>query len=341
MNKIKILSLFSGIGAFEKALTNIEIEHEIVNYCEIDKFASFAYSILHNVSENKNLIDVTKINIDKLENFDLLTHGSPCQSFSLAGKGEGGDEGSGTKSSLMWYTVDIISKNLPKFVIWENVKAVTFKQHVHNLNKYIDKLNELGYNSYSQVLNAKDYNSVQSRERLFVMSIRKDIDKSTFKFPEPLKNIKTINNITEKSNVDEKYYCKDNSYLQKFISNVNKKIADFKKPSKFGLIRIGEINNPNMLDMNKRVFSIDGCSPTLVTGSDSIPKIGEFKVRKLTPLECWRATGFSDEDYWNVREALEDKFYNGKDRSDSQMYHMAGNSIVVNVLEAILGEVFN
>lgn len=335
---IKVLSLFSGIGAFEKSLKNLEIEYELVNYCEIDKFASYAYSVLHNVSENKNLIDVTKIDKDKLENFDLLTHGSPCQSFSLAGKGEGGDEGSGTKSSLMWCTVDIISQKTPKYVIWENVKAVTFKQHVHNLNKYINRLDELGYNSYWKVLNAKDYNSPQSRERLFVVSIRKDIDTNKFKFPKPLDKIKILNDITEKSNIDEKYYCKDNSYIKKFISNINRKIVDSKEPSKFGLARVGKINNPNMLQMNQRVFSELGVSPTLVTGSDSIPKIVQCRVRRLTPLECWRATGFTDQDYYSVKRTLENKFYNGKDKSDTQMYKMAGNSIVVNVVENIFKE---
>jgi DNA (cytosine-5)-methyltransferase 1 len=90
--------------------------------------------------------------------------------------------------------------------------------------------------------------------------------------------------------------------------------------------------------MNKRVFSDLGVSPTITTGSDSIPKIIQCKIRKLTPLECWRLTGFSDEDYWIVRRGLEKRFYGNKDRSDSQMYKMAGNSIVVNVVENIFRE---
>ena len=102
------------------------------------------------------------------------------------------------------------------------------------------------------------------------------------------------------------------------------------------MLRIGDIENPNMLEMNRRVFSDEGLSPTLVTGSDSIPKILTYKVRRLTPLECWRLTGFTDEDYWKVRKGFEDKFYKGKDRSDSQMYKLAGNSIVVEVIEKIL-----
>lgn len=95
-----------------------------------------------------------------------------------------------------------------------------------------------------------------------------------------------------------------------------------------------------MREMNRRVFSDLGASPTLLTGGDSIPKIVQCRIRKLTPLECWRLTGFTDEDYWKVREGLENRFYKGKDRSDSQMYKMAGNSIVVLVLEQIFRELF-
>lgn len=93
--------------------------------------------------------------------------------------------------------------------------------------------------------------------------------------------------------------------------------------------------------MNKRVFSPDGLSPTLVTGSDSVPKFVECRVRKLTPLECWKATGFTAEDFSKVRETLENRFYKGNDRSDTQMYKMAGNSISVEVLESIFISLFS
>ncbi len=336
---IKILSLFSGIGAFEKALENLDINYELVNYCEIDKIASYAYSLLHDVKEEMNLGDITKVNLSELKDFDLLTYGFPCQDISLAGKKRGIIEGK-TRSGLLFEALKIIKEKKPKYAIAENVKNLVSKMFTDDFNNMLKELDELGYNSYWKVLNSKDYGSPQSRERVFIVSIRKDIDNNTFKFPEPLNEIKTLNDVTEKSNIDEKYYCKDNRYIKKFISNINRKIVDFKKPSKFGLVRIGKINNPNMLQMNQRVFSELGASPTLVTGSDSIPKIVQCRVRRLTPLECWRATGFTDEDYWNVRRALENKFYNGKDRSDTQMYKMAGNSIVVNVMENVFKELF-
>ena len=92
LKNIRVLSLFSGIGAFEKGLKNLGVNYELVNYCEINEHASKCYSLIHGVSENLNLKDVTKICPTELADFDLLTHGSPCQSFSLAGKQEGGEK---------------------------------------------------------------------------------------------------------------------------------------------------------------------------------------------------------------------------------------------------------
>ncbi|WP_238884488.1 DNA (cytosine-5-)-methyltransferase [Clostridium sp. YIM B02551] len=333
---MKILSLFSGIGAFEKALENLKVDYELVNYCEIDKFASYAYEIIHNKPDHFNLGDITKVNINLLKDFDLLTHGSPCQSFSLAGNGEGGDEGSGTKSSLMWYTVDIIRNKMPKYIIWENVKAVICKKHKHNFDKYISTLSDLGYNNYFKVLNSKDYGAAQSRERLFVISIRKDADTKGFLFKVRDHRKTTMRDILDVY-TDEKYYIKDNianELTKRFEMKLNNR-----KPSENGILKLGDINNPKLLDMNKRVFSKDGTSPTLLTGGDSIPKIVECRIRRLNPHECWKLQGFGDE-YHKVKEALEEKFYNGKDNSDSQMYKMAGNSINVDVLEDLFFELF-
>lgn len=163
---LKVLSLFSGIGAFEKALEILKIDYELVNYCEIDKYASKSYSVIHNVSEELNLWDVTKIDTNKLpKDIDLLTHGSPCVSYSLAGKQAGGDKGSGTPSSLMWETVRIVEQLKPKYVLWENVKNVLSKKHKHNFDNYLKDLENLGYKNYYQVLNAKDYGIPQNRER--------------------------------------------------------------------------------------------------------------------------------------------------------------------------------
>ena len=202
---LKYLSLFSGIGSPEQALKNLGVEFELFGFSEIDKYAIKSYCAVHEVDENLNLGDITKIDIESLPlDIDLITHGSPCQDFSVAGKGKGGDLGSGTRSSLMWNTVAIVEHCQPKFVIWENVKNVLSKKHRHNFDKYLEEMDRIGYNSFYQVLNAKDYGVPQNRERIFVISIRKDLNKD-FEFPKGLDNGIRLKDILE-SEVDEKYY---------------------------------------------------------------------------------------------------------------------------------------
>ena len=206
---MKILSLFSGIGAFEKALKNIGIEYELIGFSEIDKYAIKSYCAMHNESEEKNLGDITKIDISKLpKDIDMITHGSPCQDFSIAGKQAGGDLGTGTRSSLMWNTINIVTYCKPKYVIWENVKNLLSKKHKHNFDSYLSIMESLGYNNYYQVLNAKDYGVPQNRERVYTISIRKDIDKGNFIFPEKEELKLRLKDMLE-DEVDEKYYLSD------------------------------------------------------------------------------------------------------------------------------------
>lgn len=208
--ELNMLSLFSGIGAFEKALENIGIKINLKNFCEIDKYASQAYCAIHKVDNKLNLNDITEIDIEKLptSGIDIITHGSPCQDFSMAGLQAGGDIGTGTRSSLMWNSVAIIKHVKPKFVVWENVKNVLSKKHKHNFEKYLKSLEDIGYNNYYQVLNAKDYGIPQNRERIFVISIRKDIDKGNFKFPEKQTLQLKLKDLLD-DEVDEKFYLKD------------------------------------------------------------------------------------------------------------------------------------
>ena len=208
--ELNMLSLFSGIGAFEKALENIGIKINLKNFCEIDKYASQAYCAIHKVDKKLNLNDITEIDIEKLptSGIDIITHGSPCQDFSMAGLQAGGDIGTGTRSSLMWNSVAIIKHVKPKFVVWENVKNVLSKKHKHNFEKYLKSLEDIGYNNYYQVLNAKDYRIPQNRERIFVISIRKDIDKGNFKFPEKQTLQLKLKDLLD-DEVDEKFYLKD------------------------------------------------------------------------------------------------------------------------------------
>ena len=297
-------------------------------------------------------------------------HGSPCQDFSLAGKQAGGDEGSGTRSSLMYETIRIVEKLKPIYVIWENVKNLLSKNHRHNFEAYLNKMSEIVYTNYYQVLNAKDYGIPQNRERVFTISIRKDIDKS-YAFP-PAQELKLrLKDILE-DEVDEKYYLSEK--MIKYISATG--TADFKNPDcKINL----DVARPLTTDQNKRAGTTNYLSNDLPSNYDlSIPiknttKKGyleayegdgidissrmqyhrgnvqkesiqtittsggndrgvvdvvnqKLRIRKLTPKECWRLMGFDDEDYEKA----------SKVNSNTQLYKQAGNSIVVNVLEAIL-----
>lgn len=266
--KLKILSLFTGIGAFEKALKNIGIECEVVGFSEIDKYAIKSYCAIHEINENRNLGDISKINISKLPNeIDLITHGSPCQDFSVAGKQAGAERGSGTRSSLMWYTVDIVEKVKPKFIVWENVKNILSKKHKHNFDSYIKIIEELGYNNYYQILNAKDYGIPQNRERVYTISIRKDIDQYKFKFPQKEELKLRLKDILE-SDVDKKYYLKEEQ-TQNFIKNNNGNCNPSGKGMN-GMVHTGEI------------------APTITTNKGEGPKIDMLGLLNIKGNECVR-----------------------------------------------------
>lgn len=206
---MRVLSLFSGIGAFEVALDELGIEWELDHYCEIDKFACQSYNQIHGTTDADNLKDVTDIDYDKIGNIDLLTYGFPCQDISLAGKQKGfhDDEGNLTRSGLFFNAVDVIEKTRPKFAIFENVKNLTGKNMKKEFETVLSTLDELGYNTYWKVLNAKDYGIPQNRERVFGISIRKDIDKG-YMFPEKQELKLRLKDMLE-NDVDEKYYLSD------------------------------------------------------------------------------------------------------------------------------------
>ena len=324
--KLRVLSLFSGIGAFEMALRNIEIDYELVNFCENDKYAIKAYCAIHDVDENLNLGDITKVNIKTLpKDIDLITHGSPCQDFSVAGLQRGGDEGSETRSSLMWNTVEIIKYCKPKYVIWENVKNVLSKKHKHNFDKYLKTLELLGYTNYWKVLNAKDYGVPQNRERVFVVSILGE--HKPYEFPKPIKLEKRLKDILE-IEIDDKYYLSEKiqkRFKQTKIDNGENSIIGTTAP---------EFRTIGQRDL---VYSKEGIMGTLVATDYKQPKQiletiqGDTSIRKLTPRECFRLMGLNDKDI--------DKIQMTK-ISDTQQYKLAGNSIVVPVLEEIFKNLF-
>ena len=366
---MKYLSLFSGIGSPESALENLGIKFELFGFSEIDKYAVKSYCAVHGVDESLNLGDITKINVESLPlDIDLITHGSPCQDFSVAGNGKGGDLGSGTRSSLMWNTVTICEHCQPKFVIWENVKNVLSKKHRHNFDKYLEEMDRIGYNNFYQILNAKDYGVPQNRERIFVVSIRKDLKKD-FEFPKGFDNGIRLKDILE-DEVDEKYYInterasvlidklmeaglfddekgkhqassvwdKDGLaptldtmqgevwttlYNRGFkVRQATKKGYDIAYPG--DSINLEQPNSTTRRGRVGRQISntlTTSCNMAVVVKEDNM----EYRIRKLTPKECWRLMGFKDEQFLKAEQVC----------SNSQLYKQAGNSIVVNVMEEI------
>lgn len=207
---IKYLSLFSGIGAFEKAMINQDIPFELVGYSEIDKYASKSYSEIFNVSESMNLGDITKIDENKLGEVDFTTYGPPCQDISLAGRQKGlfNEDGTKTRSGLFFDALRIIEKTQPKVAIAENVKNLTSKKFAEQFNIILDSLELAGYNNYWKVLNSKDYGIPQNRERVFIVSIRKDLDNNLFQFPKPYELKLRLKDMLEDV-ADEKYFVDD------------------------------------------------------------------------------------------------------------------------------------
>ena len=207
---LKMLSLFSGIGAFERALENLHIPYTLVNYCEIDKTAAKAYSILHNVPEEMNLRDVTTISTATLpHDLDLITYGFPCQDISLAGKKRGlfREDGSLTRSGLFFEALRIIKDTQPLIALAENVKNLTGDGFKEQFETVLSSLFEVGYNSYFCVLNSKDFGVPQNRERVFIISVRKDIPYS-FSAPSGFPLTICLRDILE-PNPPEKFYLSD------------------------------------------------------------------------------------------------------------------------------------
>ena len=204
---MKVLSLFSGIGAFEKALDRLNINYELVAFSEIDKYATKSYCAIHGVDESMNLGDITKVDENSLpKDIDLITYGFPCQDISLAGKQKGmfNDDGTQTRSGLFFEALRIIEATKPKIAIAENVKNLTGKKFKEQFELVLKSLEEAGYSNYWKVLNAKDYGIPQNRERVFIISIRKDIDKG-YEFPEPFPLQLRLKDMLD-DEVDEKFY---------------------------------------------------------------------------------------------------------------------------------------
>lgn len=228
----------------------------MIGFSEIDKYAIKSYCAIHNVDPELNFGDITELTFEDIEGkVDMMTWGFPCQDISVAGKMAGIKEG--TRSGLYYEGMRILNQVKPKYSIIENVKNLTSRKFKESFEQIIKDLDNAGYNNYWKVLNAKNYGIPQNRERIFIISIRKDIDTGNFEFPEPFDNGIRLKDMLEET-VDEKYFLSE-KMIQGFIANNQNKTE-----GKMNAIKVGEVT-PN--SQSGQVYSTDGVSPTIVAGT--------------------------------------------------------------------------
>lgn len=344
---------------------------QLVHFCELDKFATISYCAIHDTPPHLNLGDITQVDENSLKPFNMICGGSPCQDFSVAGTMSGNmwqcsDCGMSynplyvhyakrdycpkcgstkinkSKSSLLVEWLRIIRANKPKWGIYENVKNLVGKRFLKTFRIFLDELQEYGYNTYYQVLNAKDFGVPQNRERVFVIFVLKEYDNGQFTFPTGFDSKTRLRDFIEKQ-VNEKYYINSSKAdaLIKELLRSGSLDEEHCKTANAKVLQLGNImptktrKNPNQ----GRVYSVCGLSPTLTNvsgGGGRQPMIVErrrsltenrnefdYKIRKLTPKECFRLMGFTDNDFEKAKTAKV---------SSTQLYKQAGNSIVVDVL---------
>lgn len=302
---VQILELFGGIGSPRCALRNIGIPVKAIDYVEIDEKAVRSYNAMFSDELEYKTQNVVGWNLKP----DILIHGSPCQDFSIAGHQKGADEGSETRSSLMWETIHIIEQMgewKPKYVIWENVKNVTSRHMKANFERYLSEMERLGYTSNYKLLDAREFGLPQARERVFTVS--------------------QLGN--------EKFYFDD------LIKTPMRDINDFLLPD---APSVYDVTQPSVLKVIgktgiKRATVIKEYAYTITTRQDRTPAqvidMGNGRYRYLTELECWRLQGYTDADF-NAAAAVHKKV----GRYTMPLYKQAGNSIPVPIFESLFRKI--
>lgn len=220
---VRVFEAFAGYGSQSMALENIGVWYDVVGISEIDKYAIKAYNATHKPTRNYG--DISKINWSEVPDFDLFTYSFPCTDISNAGAQAGFEEGSGTRSSLLWECKRAVIEKRPRILLMENVKSITSKRFLPGLHKWQNFLYENGYTNFMQVLNAKDYGIPQNRERCFLVSIFGD---AWYDFPQPIPLERKLVDFLD-DNVSDKYYL-DQERVNKFIEGLSdEKRAELEK----------------------------------------------------------------------------------------------------------------
>lgn len=298
---IQILELFGGIGSPRCALRNIGIQVKAIDYVEIDEKAVRSYNAMFADELAYKTQSVVGWNLKP----DILIHGSPCQDFSIAGHQKGADEGSETRSSLMWETIHIIEQMgewKPKYVIWENVKNVTSRHMKANFKRYLSEMERLGYTSNYKLLDAREFGLPQARERVFTVS---QLGNERFSFDDLIKT--SMRDIKD------------------FLLPDAPPVYDVTQPSVLNVIGKTGI---------KRATVIKEYAYTITTRQDRTPAqvidMGNGRYRYLTERECWRLQGYTDADF-EAAAAVHKRV----GRYTMPLYKQAGNSIPVPIFESM------
>lgn len=273
---LKVGTFFTGIGSPEKAIERLKDEGYIKDYkveffSEIDNNAVKSYCTIHNISEDLNLGDITKIKGNNLPYCDIWIGGFPCQDISVAGKMKGFESNTSTRSSLGWEMIRLLKEVeiMPEYVIFENVSAIKSKRFKETLDLFKEDLTQLGYTLYDDLLCATNYGVPQTRTRYFLIAI-KDKNK-IFKFPEKIETSIKLKDLLD-VDVDEKYYLTDSTYAEKpnkrvFRHKIRNNIEYEVDMSKFASGGICGVDKHTKFEISSRLFSIYGNAPTLTASN--------------------------------------------------------------------------
>lgn len=323
MQNKRIIDLFAGIGGIRKGFDNAFRDSvSTVFVSECDKFAQKTYK--DNFNDDCGIDgDITKIDETEIPQFDICLAGFPCQAFSLAGKHQGfNDDYKGIcRGTLFQEVVRICNYHQPQVIFCENVKGLIFHDKGRTFKIIKSAFESIGYNVYYQVLNSKDFGVPQNRERIYIVCFRKDIDSSFFSFPVGTNSSTCIRDILEEAPIPSKYYLSD-VYMETLIKHKRRHAA---KGNGFGYeirdldgyagaIVCGGMGRERNLVKDSREHSL--IPTTKIKG-----KINRDDIRKMTPREWARLQGFPDDFKLNL--------------ADTHLYKQFGNSVTVNVIEAI------
>lgn len=308
--KYKTADLFAGIGGIRLGFERAGFATVFAN--DFDTFCKNTYDANH--LEPKLIVaDISEYPIDEIPEFDVLLAGFPCQPFSIAGYRQGFNDEKG-RGNLFFRIADIINTHKPRAFLLENVKNLKSHDGGKTFSVISKTLSELGYHIQTKVLNSMDYGNVpQNRERVYIVGFKEEKSMYKFNFPKPTKLQKTVLNILEKE-VPEKYYYDGKPLFEHLKDDVKKEGVVYQWRRKY-------------VRENK-----SGVCPTLTAnmgmGGHNVPIIKDAKgIRKLTPKECLLLQGYPED------------FILPENLADSRLYKQIGNSVTVNVVEAIAHEV--